>query len=185
MLTEAFADDSYWLGPQRTGPNPTPSAGAAVPLSYFVIDLGAAYKITHIELFNTSNGHAQDRGTGQFTVQASNSLVSAGALGSDLASPVTLVSGTLLVGNHTAVPGQQPVVAQPFLSSDPTTAYRYLRFDALTSISPNLANNGAGLDEIRVFVPEPVGLSLLALAPFALLRRSSRGPIAEAKTVAR
>jgi hypothetical protein len=139
--------------------------GAPVPLTYFVIDLGRNYQISQFDLFNTSNGHARDRGTGQFTIKASNTLMSAGALGQDLASPVTLVSSTLAVGNHTATPGQQAIVDQPFLSGDTSNYYRYIRFDALTALSPDGSNNGAGLAEIRVFaVPEPAAAGMLLIA---------------------
>jgi hypothetical protein len=160
-VTEDFADDSYWLGP----------GGANTP-AYFVLDLGASARIASIDLFNTSNGSARERGTAGFTIKASNTITNVGAFGDDLSGTiVTLVSGTLAPGNHSASPGQEAITAQPFLSSDTLTAYRYIRFDAITS-GGAAGNNGSGLNEIRIFeVPEPTSLSLLAMGSLAILRR--------------
>jgi hypothetical protein len=165
-ITEAFADDSYWLGPQKVG--------SSIPTTYFVIDLGTPSFITQFDLFNTSNGHARDRGTGQFTIKGSNSVTNVGALGMDLSGTITtLVSGTLLVGNHTATPGQQLIVDQVFLPSS-FGYFRYLRFDALTALSPDGSNNGAGLAEMRVYAPEPVGASGMLAIGLAGMSRMPR-----------
>jgi hypothetical protein len=163
-LTEAFADDSYWLGPTFS------STG------YFVIDLGAATNIVQVHLFNTSNGHARDRGTGNFTVKASNSITAGPAgTGMDLVSPVTLVSSTLLPGNHTATAGQQAVLDQLFIPSDTLTAYRYVRFDALSILTPSgsTSGNGTGLDEIRLLVPEPTSAAVVMLFGCAAVSRAA------------
>ena len=93
---------------------------------YFVLDLGSVYNIGSVELFNTGNGQFQDRGTGNFTISASNAVVSIGANGMDLVSPVQIVSGNLT-----------PQFSGPFLAPDFFTVsnggpYRYLRFDALS-----------------------------------------------------
>ena len=149
VLIENAADDSYWLGADQA------------TTGYFVIDLGAAYTIGEIVLFNTSNGANQERGTGNFTVKASTSITNINAtLGDDL-------SGTIvtLVNNSLAAEANPPntVTPQSFLSADTTTAYRYIRFDA-TSVNTIGADNGVGLAEIRIFaIPEPTSISLLLL----------------------
>jgi hypothetical protein len=154
-ITETFANDGYWLGPNLAS------------TAYFVLDLGAAYRIDQIVLFNTSNGSPQERGTGNFTVKASNSITNVGALGDDLSGTiVTLASGTLAPENNTPT----TVVPQSFLSADTATAYRYIRFDAL-SISALDGANGVGLNEIRLFeaVPEPASLILLLIGCCAVV----------------
>lgn len=140
-ITE-FYGSGYWLGPQ----------GATT--GYFVLDLGAAYNIGSVELFNTGNGQFQDRGTGNFTISASNSIVNVGFNGMDLVSPVQIVAGSLT-----------PQFSAPFLTPDFFAAsnsgpYRYLRFDALSiGAIGSFGFNGVGLNEMRVFeaaaVPEP------------------------------
>jgi hypothetical protein len=146
-ITEVYGA-GYWLGHnlQNTG--------------YFVLDLGSPYSIGQIELFNTRNGSYGDRGTGSFTISASNSIAPGPpSTGMDLVSPVQIVSGTL------SVPPTQILIGDSFTASNPGP-FQYLRFDAL-SIGANpfpFGLNGVGLNEIRVFqapltaVPEPTAL---------------------------
>ena len=81
-IHENFNDGSYWLGQEGQ------------PTGHFVIDLGTASRIGLIELINTRNGNARDRGTGTFEIYASNQVAS-GAFGMDLVSAVQIVSGAL------------------------------------------------------------------------------------------
>jgi PEP-CTERM motif-containing protein len=148
-ITEVYGT-GYWLGPNNA------STG------YFVLDLGAAYNIGSVQLFNTGNAQFQDRGTGNFTISASNSIVFIGSNGMDLVSPTQIVSGSLT-----------PQSAAAFLTPDSFTAgssgpFRYLRFDALSiGAIGSFGFNGVGLNEIRVFeaaatTPEPSTFIVLA-----------------------
>jgi len=160
---------SYWINPDG-GPL----------AAYIVIDLGAAYHISSLDLFNTHNSQYGDRGTGDFTIEAGNSVVNLGAAGFDLTGSTTVIlNGTLV-----AAPVSDPIAAQSFILSDPGT-YRYLKFEPHTVASagaPCCGANNYGLNELRAFeepittgdsVPEPAPMALLAsgLAAVALLRR--------------
>ena len=140
--------------------------------AFIVIDLGQAYQLGTIELFNTHNTQFNDRGTGQFTISGSNSIApaAAGAYGQDLVGGTLLVSGTL----DDETQAEDPINAQPFTVTN-TTAFRYLRFDAETvdaGGTPCCGANNYGLNEIRVFqVPEPTTLGLLSLGGALFLRR--------------
>jgi hypothetical protein len=138
----------YWLGTAG------PSTG------YFVLDLGTPYNIGLIELFNTHNGPYQDRGTGDFKITASNSIVDMGGSNFDLVSPVQIASGTL-------APQTDGVYLVPSAyTASSAGPFRYLRFDALSiGAHGTYGFNGVGLNEMRVFealaaVPEP-GVSLI------------------------
>lgn len=159
-ITEVFANDGYWLGPAKP-------VSQALPPSFFVLDLGSAFAIDQIVLFNTSNGAPQERGTGDFTVKASNSIATNAtpALGNDLSGTiVTLVSSTLLAENNPPT----AVVAQSFASADNVNTFRYIRFDALT-VAALAGANGAGLNEIRLIsIPEPGSISLFILGFFGV-----------------
>jgi hypothetical protein len=162
-ITENYGA-GYWLGPNF------------VTTGYFVLDLGAPYNIGSVELFNTGNGVFQDRGTGNFTISASNSIVFIGSNGMNLVSPTQIVSGTLT-----------PQLAGPFLTPDFFTVsnsgpYRYLRFDALSiGAIGSFGFNGVGLNEIRVFesvatTPEPstfIVLGAIAGIGYRLRRKLS------------
>jgi hypothetical protein len=66
--TEQNANDvngGYWLQSVAPGAN---------TVSWFTIDLGSAFNIDFIELFNTHNAQYFDRGTGDFRILASNSV---------------------------------------------------------------------------------------------------------------
>src|SRR5688572_32998920 len=49
------SQSGYWLNPDNGPAN-----------AYIVVDLGAAYRIDSLELFNTHNAGFNDRGTGDF-----------------------------------------------------------------------------------------------------------------------
>jgi len=166
-VTDSFGA-TYWLNPDNGPAN-----------AYIVIDLGAAYQITSLELFNTHNDGFNDRGTGSFSFEASNSVTNLGTAGFDLSSGtgVTILASTLLPA-HTP----DPIPGQTFTVSDPGT-YRYIKFEphsvAVGGNSCCGANN-YGLNELRVFsdpvaTPEPASTELVCfvvIASIAIRRRS-------------
>ena len=158
-INEPAQDDSYWLGKDGD------------VLEDFVVDLGAPVAVDYFELVNSRNGG--DRATGAFEIYGSNTVAArstaeTGAGGVDLVDPVLLASGTL------SMPGSPPPQHNPeTFDSNSATPYRYIRFNTLGA-TPGLGN--VGLNEIRVFeVPEPAGLSLLAVAAGGLLTRRRAG----------
>ena len=168
VITEPAQDGSYWLNSDNGPVN-----------AYIVIDLGAAFRLGSFDLFNTHNANFGDRGTGNFSIEASNAVAPGTGIGMDLSGPiVTLVSGTLLAANPTPLNG--PLVAQTFLSSDAGT-YRYIRFSPHSVASFNAPCCGAnvyGLNELRAFdapsgIPEPATMALLGvgLAVLGVLRK--------------
>jgi hypothetical protein len=159
---------SYWLNNDVAPENDQDA--------FIVIDLGQAYTLTQVELFNTHNRQFNDRGTGDFTITGSNTIAPAGAGsgsgGSDIVGGTLLVSGTLAPATLAA----DPIDAQAFAVTDPGS-YRYLRFDAETVAAggnPCCGPNNYGLSEIRVFIPEPGTLGLMALGALGLLARRRR-----------
>ena len=167
-ISEPTQNGSYWLNSDNGPAN-----------AYIVIDLGAAFHLGSFDLFNTHNAMFNDRGTGLFSIEASNSI-SPGVFGSgsDLSGlTVTLVSGTLLAASSNT----DPLAPQTFVASDPGS-YRYIRFSphtVATSSTPCCGTNTYGLNELRAFdaplseVPEPATMTLLGggLAVFGLLRK--------------
>lgn len=152
------SQSGYWLTPN----------GTPAPTGYFVLDLGASYSLGFAQLFNTHNATYDDRGTGQFTIQASNNLQAGPAgTGFDLLNPVTILSGTLASG-HQAV---DPLPGQTFGIGN-STAYQYIRFNDVSigaAADTGFGAAGGGLNEIRLFTtPEPStfilsGLGLVGL----------------------
>jgi hypothetical protein len=151
-ITEPGQDGSYWLGPGYTN------------TGYFVLDLEASYSIGQIELFNTRNGPYEDRGTGNFSISASN-LIQLGPpnTGFDLLGGVQIASGTLTAQTYS--PGGFNGQGNTLLIPDTATAsipgpFRYIRFDALSIGATNrfgVGLNGVGLNEIRIFEGTLVG----------------------------
>lgn len=135
---------NYWLNPDNTG-------SAQV---FITVDLGAAYTLDYVQLFNTHNGPWNDRGTGNFTLLGANAVTNLGGGNFRISGPTT----TLVTGTLTALSGGDPP-GVTFDVVDPG-AYRYLSFQptsvasAITPPSPT----AYGLNEMRVFitaVPEP------------------------------
>lgn len=146
--------------------------------AYITIDLGASYSNLSFDLFNTSNGGANDRGTGNFSIAGSNTLISAGPNGFTLSGPITLISGTLA-----AESGTGPRTAQNFTASD-LGSFRYLQFlptsvNSAVPICCGIINN-YGLNELRVFggpgvggVPEPTSWAMMLIG-FAAIGAATR-----------
>jgi len=137
--------------------------------AFITIDLGAQRAGLSFDLFNTSNGGYNDRGTGNFSLVGANAVALDGANGFTLAGPVT----TLVSASLTAESGTGIHAAQSFTAVG--GAFRYIQFrpTSVASAVPiccGLINN-YGLNEVRVFatdtVPEPAAWSLL-IAGFAL-----------------
>jgi hypothetical protein len=166
-INEPAQDGSYWLNSDNGPAN-----------AYIVVDLGAAFHLGSFDLFNTHNATFNDRGTGAFSIEASNSIGPGIGSGSDLSGTiVTLASGTLLSASLSS----DPLVAQTFLSSDPGS-YRYIRFSPHTvaaSGTPCCGTNVYGLNELRAFdasatvSPEPATMAFLGggLVIVGLLRK--------------
>ena len=119
---------SYWLGREQT------------LNEYFTLDLGDAFEIDRIDLFNTHNRQFNDRGTDEFVIFASDAVDAS----NQLINPAAILSGNL-----SDVTGQDVITADSFPLDNPLTT-RYLKFEALTSI---YGNNNVGLNEIQVFSP--------------------------------
>jgi hypothetical protein len=148
--------------------------------AFITVDLGAQHSGLRFDLFNTSNGGYNDRGTGNFTLVGANAIVADGANGFTLSGPLT----TLVSASLTAESGTGVHSAQSFTAAN-AAAFRYVQFRP-TSVASGvpiccgLVNN-YGLNELRVdatdTVPEPAAWSLLiagfAFIGAALRRRSS------------
>lgn len=114
--------NGYWLNPDG-GPQD----------AFIVIDLGQAFRIGELQLFNTHNAQFNDRGTGDFTITGSNEIAATDrfdAFGSDIVGGTLLLTGTLAPASQV----DDPIDAQSFNVMD-TSTYRYLRFDAETVAS--------------------------------------------------
>lgn len=165
-VTEQDQSGSYWLTQ-----NGTPTTGNP---KYFVLDLGSPVSISDIDLFNTHNAGYDDRGTGDFAILASNSITpdSNASFGQDLVNPATIVNGTLAPAHQTV----NPIPAQSF-SPNTSTAYQYIEFEDLTigaAGDRGFGAAGGGLNEIRVFTPEPAALSVLSMTGVFVLGRRRR-----------
>ena len=118
--------------------------------AYLVIDLGDAYDIDEIKLFNAHNRNANNFGTDDFRIDASNAVVDTGGPADfDLSGTVE----TILTGNLSDTSGEDPIsTADSFTSITPHSegSVRYLKFVALSGIYGN--NDLRGLNEIEVFI---------------------------------
>lgn len=158
---------NYWLGPD------------GVTSDYFVIDLGAAFTLGQIELYNTHNNGAFDRSTVAFHIDGANSVSFVDANhGSDLSSATRILSGTLPFNND-------PLVDNIFTAANGLNTggvgFRFIRFtfDSFAGQGGS-AGLGGGLHEI-VFtaVPEPstwvlLGLGVMAMLPAIFRRKRAR-----------
>jgi hypothetical protein len=133
--------DSFWI---------VNTDGAGGEPGYLVIDLGDTYNIDQIDLYNTHNRTGNNFGTGDFRIEASNSVVDTGSpYDFDLSGTIE----TILTGNLSDTSGEDPITtADSFTSITPHTegAVRYLRFNSLSGIYGD--NDLRGLNEIEVFI---------------------------------
>lgn len=174
ISTETFFSGEYWLN----GNNGQADNGPVD--AWITIDLGQQYALGYFELYNTSNGAIGDRGTGEFTIRASNALFFDVAHGLNLNTPTVVASGTLMAAQPSG-----PRVAQTFaaLSQD---SFRYIQFRPTGTAAVNPLGgsfeNFYGLNELRVFaapgdvgpaVPEPATWGLL-IAGFGIVGAAAR-----------
>lgn len=154
-----------------------PSETAGTGNRFVTIDLGAAYVLSSIEIFNSNQ---PDRGTGHFTLSASNT-VAAGPLelgqntGQVLFSPSFLLAPTALT--YSSTPG---VVSGQSFALSSGAAYRYLQLTAI-DVPTGGGFSNVGLAEVRLYaaaVPEPSTYAMIfgaaALGLAALRRRLVR-----------
>jgi hypothetical protein len=146
---------TYWLWPDNNA-NP----------AFITIDLGAAYRLGELELFNTRNQGFGDRGTKDFTIAGGNS-VTAFAGGLRLSGlQTTLVTGVLdpafAINN---IPGQSFNVSS-------SATFRYLEFRPTSARGPasTISFSAYGLNELRVYeheatgaIPEPATWAMMIL----------------------
>jgi hypothetical protein len=142
---------TYWL------------AGEARQPDYFLLDLGRIRRIRTIGLRNTHNREHGDRGTRLFRIW-----------GSDEVRPdLTLVDPEVLVGGVLAsTAGQSPVPAFCYTEGNGLAVRkaRYLRFEALTKLTPPATATGLGLNEIEVYETDEGASSHPAEVNVALAR---------------
>ena len=157
---------NYWIAPD----NGTADA-------FITIDLGVEQTLASLSFFNTHNANYNDRGTGGFTLTASNSVADLGGGNFALTGAITTVtSGTL------AAEAQGNTLTEQSFAAAGT--FRYLSFNPTSvnvSGTPCCGANVYGLNELRVFttdsaVPEPATWALLltgfAVTGLALRRRT-------------
>lgn len=171
---ETEARNNYWLGPD------------GVTTSYFVLDLGAAFKLGQIDLFNTHNWESLDRSTNAFQIAASNNVSFVNAtLGFNVVSGVSILSGTLPFTTAAAPPANTFTSSNGLTSGD--VAYRYISFTFSSYVGvDNSAGQGGGLHEIRITaIPEPgttaflAGFAALSFVILRVKRKGLRSPVLE------
>lgn len=129
--TRTGGSSNYWIEGGSSG--------------YVTIDLGAAYVINSIDLFNTHNYIYNNFSTNAFSVSAGNSLA-AGPNSPEIGSGSNVIaSGNLTQSSSSS----QYIVPDSFSSIDQANLYRYIQFNALSYFSGDI---GIGLNELRVFV---------------------------------
>jgi hypothetical protein len=132
---------------------------ADIDPAYLVIDLGDAYNIDQIDLYNTHNRGSNNFGTGDFRIDASNSVFDTGSPADfDLSGNIW----TILTGTLSGTAGENPITTVDSFSSATFPAInphyegsvRYLKFVALSGIYGN--NDLRGLNEIEVLTQDLV-----------------------------
>lgn len=137
-----------------------PYEGVATTNRFVTIDLGASYQLSSIQIFNSNQS---DRGTGSFSLSASNSVAtgsfeSTHPLGSTLSAPTMLISPTPLFFST-----DNPATGQTFSITD-GNSYRYLQITAISVPGSGGPFSNVGLAEVRVYaaaVPEPSTYAML------------------------
>ncbi len=138
---------SYWLGRENSQ--------QYIPYEneYFVLDLGAEYVISRVELFNTHNQIYNDRGTRDFIIYGAHdkNYVSV-ASGYTVTSPSQILSGVLSFQTCSNDP-IEPAVFTEASGLSVSSSYRYIMFKAVNTFTPTGFGNfrGTGLNEIRLF----------------------------------
>lgn len=149
-IIEGFGS-GYWLNPDNGPAN-----------AFITVDLGQVTNLSSVVLFNVHNGDYNDRGTGNFTIKASNAVTDLGGGNFGLVGGATIVTGTLAPESSASA----SLTPQSFAALG---AYRYLSFNPTSvsvSGSPCCGANVYGLDELRVFsspTPEPAAWALMLL----------------------
>lgn len=133
---------NVWFGTDLAGNGPVNR--------WVTIDLGAAYSLSHIEVFNSNQA---DRGTGEISLYGANAI----EVDADPFNGYTLTSPTLLINNVslTYASGVNPIANNTFTVGN-QTAFRYLQIWTLSYANTPLTPTGTGLAELRVFEAEPI-----------------------------
>jgi len=136
---------NVWFGTDLSGAGPVNR--------WVTIDLGAAYSLSYVEIFNSNQA---DRGTGAVSLYGANAI----EIDADPFNGYTLTSSTQLLNNAslTYASGVNPIAGNIWTIGD-ATPYRYLQIVALSYANTPLEPTGTGLAEFRVYeaapVPEP------------------------------
>jgi hypothetical protein len=135
-------EGNVWFG--------TDLAGAGPLNRWVTIDLGAAYSLSHIEVFNSNQ---TDRGTGEISLYGANAI----EVDADPFNGYTLTSPTLLINNAslTYAAGVNPIAGNIHTVGN-QSAFRYLQIWTLSYANTPLSPTGTGLSELRVFEAQPV-----------------------------
>ena len=120
---------NWWLGREQT------------PEEYFTLDLGDAFEIDRIDLYNTHNRQFNDRGTDEFVILGATEVDG----DNQLVNPTAILSGNLSdVSFEVDIPADSYTDANGLN----VTTSRYLQFQTFSSI---YANGNVGLNEIEVY----------------------------------
>jgi hypothetical protein len=129
---------SYWLGRQGTAPE------------FFTLDLGQAFHIDEVRLFNTHNRQFNDRRSDEFVLYAGNTKDAMNQITDEI---------PILSANLSNVDGQNtnPIIPDIFTPANGLLSgvlARYVRFEA---INVPVGESSVGLNEIQIidFDPPP------------------------------